>query len=398
MLTATSYIFSFVTLPYLTRVLGPEVYGRIGFGTAFYNYAYLIIDFGFILSATAEIARAERDMSKVSRIMTAATLAKLLLTACCGMVLIALCLMFPQFGNDPVLYIFYLLYACANALIPDFVYRGLEDMKMVTVSTLIVKTIFLVGIFVLVRDSSQYMLVPLLYFLGAAISDMVLLVHLHHRYNVKLCLVDSGEVWCSVKDSAQYFVSRVASTFYSSLNTMVLGFVSPGSDELGRFTACNNAVNAGKGLSSPVADSMFPYMIRTKNYRLLIKVIVIGEAILIPVCIVAGIIAPDLCEWFFGEGYRESGNLLRILIILVPVALASYLLAFPALTPMGKAKVANSSVVVGAVIQVALLIVLLGMQQLNAIGICLATVITELIVVAIRAVAFIRGLKQVKSI
>lgn len=396
-LTATSYLFSFVTLPYLTRVLGPEVYGRIGFGTAFYNYAYLFIDFGFILSATAEVARAERDMGKISVAMTAASMAKIVLTLACGAVLAVLCLLVPQFGEDPLLYFLYLLYASANALIPDFVYRGLEDMKMVTIGTLVVKTVFLVGVFVLVRDSSQYMLVPLLYFLGSAVADAFLLLHLSRKYSIRLCRVGVSEVWRSMRESAQYFVSRVASTFYTSLNTMVLGFVAPGSAELGRFTACNNAVNAGKGLSSPIADSMFPYMIRTKNYKLLAKVILVGECALVPLCVIAGIIAPDLCEWFFGQGYRESGNLLRVLIVLVPIALASYMLGFPALTPMGKSGAANSSVVAGAAIQVVLLLVLWGIGQLNAMGICYATVITETAVLAIRAAAFVSGLHSQKG-
>lgn len=395
-LLATSYLFSFIALPYLTRVLGPEVYGRIGFGTAYYSYAYLIIDFGFILSATAEVSRAGLDRAKISVALTAASLAKIVLALLCGLVLAVLCLTVPQFAEDPLLYFFYLLYAAASALLPDFAYRGLEDMKMVTVSTVVVKSVFLVGVFVFVKDSTQYMLVPLLYFLGSAIADIFLLFHLRGKYGVCLCHIGVSDVWRSMKDSAQYFVSRVASTFYSSLNTMVLGVVSPGSAELGRFTACTNAVNAGKGLSSPIADSMFPYMIRTKNYRLLVKIIVFGEALLVPACIVVAVFAPGLCEWFFGEGYAESGDYLRILITLIPISLASYLLGFPALTPMGKAGVSNSSVVAGAVIQVLFLVVLWIYGQLNALNICYATAVTETVVLLIRAFSFIEGLRDIR--
>lgn len=397
MLTATSYLFSFISLPYLTRVFGPEVYGKIGFGTAFYNYVYLIVDFGFILSATAEIAEAKGDVKKISRTMTSASLAKIVLIALCGVVLTILCMVSRQFGGDPLLYFFYLLYAGANALIPDFVYRGLEDMKMVTVSTLIVKSVFLAGVFVFVKDSSKYLLVPLLYFFGAALSDAVLLVHLFRKYEIKVCKVSAKDVALSMRESSLYFVSRIASTFYSSLNTMVLGFIAPGSVELGQFTACNNTVNAGKSISSPVADSMFPYMIRTKNYRLLFKVILMGEVVLVPVCAMAGMLAPDLCELLFGYGYRESGVLLRVLIALVPIALASYLLGFPALSPMGKAGVANSSVVAGAVAQVVMLAFLYLTGRLNALAVCVATVVAECIVLAIRVIAAVRGLLNRKD-
>ena len=50
----SAYFFSFITTPYQTRIMGPEIYGKIGYATAMMVYFQLFLDFGFILSSTAD--------------------------------------------------------------------------------------------------------------------------------------------------------------------------------------------------------------------------------------------------------------------------------------------------------------------------------------------------------
>ena len=47
-----------VTVPYLSRVLGPEGWGLVAMAQAFGTYGNLIVDYGFVYSATREIATA----------------------------------------------------------------------------------------------------------------------------------------------------------------------------------------------------------------------------------------------------------------------------------------------------------------------------------------------------
>ena len=56
-LTFSNYFFNFITIPYQTRILGPEIYGKIGFALAFATYFKLFFDFGFILSATESVSK-----------------------------------------------------------------------------------------------------------------------------------------------------------------------------------------------------------------------------------------------------------------------------------------------------------------------------------------------------
>ncbi len=103
----------FVVVPYETRILGPTVYGTLGAATAIMVYFQLVIDFGFLLSGTQEVARSRDDRAEVSRIFTATTLAKLLLIVISLAALVVLCQVIPAWRERQGLY---LLFFCGTAI------------------------------------------------------------------------------------------------------------------------------------------------------------------------------------------------------------------------------------------------------------------------------------------
>ena len=48
----SGYVFPLLTFPYLTRTLGAARYGTVVFANAVMQYFSMLIEFGFILSAT----------------------------------------------------------------------------------------------------------------------------------------------------------------------------------------------------------------------------------------------------------------------------------------------------------------------------------------------------------
>jgi len=56
LLSGSNYFFGLITVPYLTRVLGAEQYGVIGFGVSCSAIVQMIIDFGFQLSGVIDVA------------------------------------------------------------------------------------------------------------------------------------------------------------------------------------------------------------------------------------------------------------------------------------------------------------------------------------------------------
>ncbi len=139
LLTFSNYFLSLIVVPYETRVLGPAVYGALGAATAIMVYFQLVIDFGFLLSGTQEVARSRDDKKEVSRIFTATTLAKILLIVLSLVVLLLLCQLIPAWRSERKLYLLFFCSTAINSLIPDYLYRGLEKMSAITVRTVCIK-------------------------------------------------------------------------------------------------------------------------------------------------------------------------------------------------------------------------------------------------------------------
>ena len=72
-------VFPFLVLPILTHRLSVEVYGNLTFVKTIMNFLQIFVDFGFMLSATKDIAKAKPDLSKINQILTHTFTARLIL-------------------------------------------------------------------------------------------------------------------------------------------------------------------------------------------------------------------------------------------------------------------------------------------------------------------------------
>ncbi len=393
LLTFSSYFFGLVTVPYLTRVLGPEIYGDIGVATAFAVFMQLIFDFGFILSATADVAERREDKAELSALMTSVTICKL----CMILVSFAVCLAIGTLWGggkiDLPLYALYFAYVAVNSLLPDYLYRGLEQMEKITMRTVVIKLLFVSCIFLFVKSQDQYLLVPVFYMLGSAVALAASFIDIWISYRIRFVLVPLSRIWKDFLDSFPFFISRFMINAYTTVNTMLLGVISPGSELIGFYSANEKIITAGKGAITPISDSLYPHMVRRKDYGLLKKMIAVGEPIILAGCVVVFIWAEKVCILLFGESYVAAGDVLRCMLPLLPIVFPSYVIGYPGLVPLGLRSVANASVMVGACCQIAGLCIGYFLGVLNVYYVALLTCLTEFIVLVIRTIAFSIGLR-----
>lgn len=395
-LTFSNYFFGLVTIPYLTRVLGPTIYGKIGVGQAFSTYIQLFLDFGFILSATAEIASQKNDKRGISKIFITVMYCKIILIILSLVIVLGLISYIDYFKQDAWLYFLFWLYIAVNSLLPDFLYRGLEKMEVITVRTVLLKLIFTLGVYVFIKNKEQYLLVPIFYLLGSLFSLLFIIFDIIKEIKIQWVKVNTKDIFNEFKNSGMFFVSRIAGTVYSALNTLVLGAVIPQSIMLGFYTASEKLITAGRGAITPITDSLYPHMVQKKNYNLAKKIIIYGTSFLLFICIFIGIYAEQTCVIIFGEEYRQAANILRLMLPLIVTALPNYVIAFPVLTPLGMVKYANIAVIIGAIIQAIGMLILFGFKFLNVYTVCILTLITELVVLGIRVGAAIIGIRKLK--
>ena len=385
LLTFSTYILNLIIVPYQTRVLGPEKFGLIGLAAAIITYVQLFIDFGFLLSATEEVANHQDDKKKLSQIFTSVTVNKLMLSLLAGGVLTAVCLLVPRWKENIQFILLYCVSTILSSLIPDFLYRGIERMGSITIRTVSIRVFFTFMVLVLVKEPEDYLLIPVLQIIGNGIALLATYIHLYWRVGVRFVACRFGDVFGSMKTSAPFFASRIAGTVYSVANTIILDFISGGA-MTAFYTSADKLVSTAKSGLSPISDSLYPYMVKHKDFKMVKRVLLLLEPIIILGCAVLFIWATPICTWFFGEEYVHTADALRALLPVVVFILPSYIFGFPVLGAMGLSKYANYSVILASIIHIADLILLYALGVMNIVTLGIATSVAEAVVLAYRLV------------
>lgn len=376
-MTISTQVLNLATIPYLTRVLGPSVYGRIGLALGYMAYIQIILDFGFTLSATQMITENKKNRVGVEKIVSAVTLIKILLSFVIALLLVILYKIQVFDDTNIFLIMIYLGGYLINALIPDYFYRGIENMKIIAMRTLIIKVIFTCLIFVFVKSEKDVFFVPISFGVGSVVALIITIVDIKKNYKIKFKFPQIKEVVKIFRDTIPFFVSRFASTFYQALNVIIIGRIYGVAPEVGYYTSSDKVIMLVKMGSSPIADSLYPYMLNNKDYKLIKKFLVCVMPIITIGVIIVGIFAEPICVFVFGTEYAEVGIILRLLLPIAWVILPTYILAFPVMSPLGLVKYANLSNIIGMFIQILGLIILYITKKLNVYTICGLTSITE---------------------
>ena len=282
----SNYFLSLIVVPYETRVLSPTNYGKLGVAAAIMVYFQLVIDFGFLLSATEEVSRCRDDRTTVSKILSAVTISKLFLAAGSGVVLLILCRVISAWTPDTGFYFLYFAATVLSSLMPDYLYRGLEKMTAITVRSVLIKAFFTIAIFFCLKTPNDYYVVPILNIIGNGTALLGVYLHLYRRLGLRFAQVSVKEVWSRFRSSITFFYSRIASTAYTAANTIILDLISAGGAAVGFYTSADKLITTAKNGLSPISDSLYPYMTANKDFKLVKKVlsimmplIVLGSAV-----------------------------------------------------------------------------------------------------------------------
>lgn len=389
-LTFSSYLLGFLVIPYETRVLHTEKFGLVGLAMAMMIYFQKTIDFGFILSATEEVTEKREDREALSRIFTAVTYGKLLLTAVAGVVLLILCRLVTRWTENTGFFLLYFVATAVNCLIPDYLYRGLEQMEVITLRTVLIKLFFTGMIFLTLHGPEDYCMIPILNIIGSAAALLGVWIHLSRRLGIRFGRFDWKEVWRSLRLSWTFFLSRIATTTYSAANTIVLDLISAGS-ATAFYSAADKFVNVAKSLFSPISDSLYPYMTKNRDFRLVKKLLLIAEPIILLGCTAAFIWAEPLCSLFFGEEYAPTGQVLRAMLPMIAAILPNYILGFPTLSAMGMTRYANYAVIFGSLVHILNLVILFTAGWLNMVTLGALSSVAELAILVFQIVVIVRN-------
>lgn len=379
----SGYIFPLLTFPYLTRVLGAEKYGVVVFSNAVMQYFTLFIEFGFLLSATNLCSQFRHDRKRLGNITFGVMYAKIFLALASGIVLIVLCVFLPAFKTHFLFFFLSYIGVFLTIFLPDFLFRGIEEMSVLTYRVIFSKLVYTIIIFVFIHKPQDYIFVPLATVGANSIAIVLTWINLLKKKYIVFVKIGLRDIFVYIKEASLFFLSRISISIFSSLNIVLLG-TKFSSNELGYFGVANTLCQTVKGFMSPIGDSIYPYMIKNKNFKMIRTLILILEPLIIIACICMYFMAPWIIKLTCGEGYEKSIPVFRIMLVYIALGLPNTLLGYPVLGALGKIEIANASIIYASLFHLIGLCILYFLEYMNFITVAMLSCITEAIILMIR--------------
>jgi polysaccharide transporter, PST family len=396
LLNFSSYLFAFLLVPYETRVLGQEIFGIIGLATTIMGYFQLVIGFGFMLSATEAVSLNRDDISYVSSMVWSILVLKIALSIGCMMILGGIAFLWPKAQVLKEVLLPYFLSTVLNALIPDFLFRGLEKMKIATYRTLVVRTISVATIFIVVKKAGDYVYIPWILTVEAFLALVISFWYARTGCGLQRSKIDLSGIKREFKRSSLFFLSRISSSVYSTSNTVVLS-ATCSMAQVGLYSAAGKLIVTGQTMLQPLADSLYPYMVKNKDFRLARRVLLIGVPLWWGICLLTAVLAKPIVTLLLGSAFSSSADIFRLLVPVVAFSLPNYIIAFPVLGALGLSVKSNYANFVGAAAHVVQLTMLALLHRLTPLSVATAYSITEFCVLLYRIGLLSAAIKKRKE-
>ena len=383
LLKVLTYILPLITFPYLIRVLGVEKFGLIMFAQATMYYFEIVVDFGFNLSATREVALNAKKVNKLNEIISAVFSIKCFLLIISFLILFIVLSVFDRFTDDYLIYYYSFLKVIAFAFFPVWFFQGIEKMKYVTYINIVSKSIYTVLIFVFIQTESDYLLVPLINGFGFFIGSLLALYYVFKHFKHVFVFNSFAIIKQHFIDSSMFFLSRVSVSLYTSSNTFVLGLVASNLT-VGYYAIAEKLYMVIRQLYQPIVQVIYPYISKSKNlvfFKKLYPVVVLLNFIGV---YILWVFAPELIYLVSKEYFLESIKVFRILLVVSCIVVPSILIGYPFLAALGFKNEANYSTIIGSLFHVVILGILYFSNLINMYNIVYLLLATESIVLLYR--------------
>jgi len=362
--------------PYLIRVLGKETYGVVAYSNAIVAYLLMFINFGFNISEIKEISVFRDQKGKVSEIVSSVLIIRTLIFVAAIIVLIVGVFSIPFFREHKWLYLAYSGLLINAALNPGFYFLGIEKMKFITFITITANMIFLALTLVLVRNPSQYILVPLFTSIGSLIGTIIGLYIMLVREKVSFVFQKAETLKAHFKESLPFFTARVSVLVIDKTNFVLLGsFV--GYVEVAYYDLAAKFLAVMQTPVNVVVQVLFPNVSRTKNILLVLRTIKILLVFYILGYFSLFFIGEPLIKIIGSPELIPTKYVLYILAISALTDLVSTLLGTPGLLAAGHKSEYNKSIIYSSFFYGILVIILYMSGWIGLYQLAWATVLTS---------------------
>jgi len=377
-LTVSNFLFPLLTFPYISRVLGVNNVGIYNWVGGIIQYFIIFSMMGIGIVGIREVAKNKNNSEDLSKTFSSLLILTLLTTIISLLVLFVLMAIVPKIANYHEMFYIGAANIFINLFLVEWFFKGIENFKYITIRSIIVKSLYVISVFVFVRHREDYVTY---YFL--TVSAVILNAFLNWIYCKKFVhfTFKSINLKPFIKPFIILGIYLLFNSMYSTFNVAYLGFVG-GNKEVGYYTTATKLYGILLAFFSAFTGVMLPRisaLVAENNFtevnRLIGRSFEILYTFCFPIIIFFMFFAPQVINIIAGAGYEGSILPMRIVMPLMIIIGTEEILIIQLLMPLNKDKAIFINSLIGAVIGISLAVILV--KNLHSVGSSIVWVCSE---------------------
>ncbi|NRD76699.1 flippase [Bacillus sp. BRMEA1] len=372
----------FLTIPYISRVLGPQGVGHYSYSFSYITLFINIFLLGSNLYAIREIASVKANPEKLSRSYSEILIIR------SGLLLAATIIYFAFVAfiwKGDAVFSWQSLNLIAAFFDITWLFQGLEEFKKVVTRNLTLKLLGFASVFLFVKTPNDLILYTIIMGASVLIGNIALFYRLGHYVRfTKLNL----EYKRHFNQMVILFIPSFSAMIYSVLDKTMLGAMST-STQVGYYEQAYKIVYMISSLINISGTVMLPRtsaLIANEQFDRLKQVLRSGVTLtvflVLPITFGFMIISNDFVLWFLGDKFKPSQAISMMMAPIIIFKSLGVIFGSWYLVPMKMNKQYTVPIVMGAVLNFILNLVLI--PRFDATGAAFATTITEGVILIIQ--------------
>lgn len=388
-LTMSSFIFPLITFPYVSRILLPEGTGKVSFATSLISYFSMFAQLGIPTYGIRACAKVRDNREELTKIAQELLIINLVMSAISYVVLFLAIAFVPRLQNEKTLYVIVSLTIILTSIGMEWLYKALEKYTYITIRSVMFKFVALIAMFLLIHEKSDYVIYGGISILAASASNIFNFINVHKYIDLKP--VGGYNFKRHFKPIGTFFAMACATTIYTNLDTVMLGFMKTDAD-VGYY----NAAVKIKTILVSIATSLGAVLLPRASYyiengfiddfkKISKKALSFVFLVASPLMLYFIFYANESIFFLSGSAYEGSILPMRVIMPTLLFIGITNILGIQMLVPMGKEKVVLYSEIAGAIVDV--IINALLIPRFASAGAAIGTLVAEFVVLVVQYIA-----------
>ena len=367
----------FVTVPYVSRVLGAE-------GVGIYSYTYSIVYYFMICAllginnhGNRMVAKARSDRDRLSQTFWSIYFIQLAMSVLMTMLYTGYILMFnPDYKTVAIVQMLYIVSAMFDI---NWFFFGLEEFKITVTRNAIVRLFTVALIFLFVKTPEDVWLYTFIMAGGTLMSQLVLWPFMKGRINSPH--LKDMNIKRHLKPCLVLFVPVIAVSLYKVMDKIMLGLMS-NVTEVGYYEQAEKMVNIPLSLITALGTVMMPRISflmekgdKNKILEYIEKSIRFMMFMAFPICFGLIAIANTFVPIFMGAEFEKSALLVMLLSSTIVFISFANVLRTQYLIPKEEDGKYMGSIIMGAIVNLIANFMLIPFYA--SAGACIGTILAE---------------------